>query len=144
MLEPLSRDVARAIVTGDLSGVRAAQDWPHADTLDGIRLALDRDAEPGWLVTRDGLVIGDCGTFGPADDNGEVEIGYGLAASHRGHGYGKEMVAGLSSWLLEQPGIRSVRARTAPDNVASRRVLELAGFEQVAETAENLTYVRHN
>jgi len=107
-------------------------------------MALGRGTEPGWLVTLDGLVIGDCGTFGPADENGEVEIGYGLAAPYRGRGYGKELVAGLADWLLAQPEIRSVRARTAPDNVASRRVLEHAGFAQIDQTAENVTYVRHN
>jgi hypothetical protein len=75
VLEPLAPDVARAIVAGDLSGVRPAAGWPHDDTLDGIRLGLERGVRTTWLVLRNGVVIGDCGLHGPPDEEGEVEIG---------------------------------------------------------------------
>jgi RimJ/RimL family protein N-acetyltransferase len=85
----------------------------------------------GWLVTLDGRIIGDCGTHGPADASGTVEIGYGLAAPYRGQGLGTEVVAAISDWLLSRPGVAKVRAAIVPTNVASRRVLEKCGFERV-------------
>jgi RimJ/RimL family protein N-acetyltransferase len=130
VLVPISPELAQAILGGDLTGVRAGEGWPHADTLDPFRAAAKRNVElPGWFVTLDDLVIGDCHTHGAADEEGDIEIGYGLAASYRGRGYGTELVTGLSQWLLGQPGIRRVVARHVPvDNIPSRRVLERAGF----------------
>jgi GNAT superfamily N-acetyltransferase len=128
-LAPVSEELARAVVAGDLSAVNAAEGWPHEDTVDGLRMALDRGHAPGWFVMLDDVVIGDCGVHGDPDESGEVEIGYGLAAPYRGSGYGSEMVVGISEWLLLQPGVRRVVARTVLEgNIPSRRALERAGF----------------
>lgn len=128
VLEPLSVDGARAIVAGDLSAVRPGTSWPHADTADGLRIALSGGHAPGWLVTLDGVVIGDCGTHGDPDGSGEVELGFGLAAPYRGRGYGSEMATALSDWLLAQPGVSRVLGRAAVANAPSRRALQRAGF----------------
>jgi RimJ/RimL family protein N-acetyltransferase len=129
-LVPLSIETARAILAGDLCVVESAEGWPHADTLDALRMAVKADTSwPVWLVTLGGLVIGDCGTVGPVDQAGDIEIGFGLAAEHRGVGYGTELVQALSQWLLRQAGIRRVVAREVlADNTPSRRALERAGF----------------
>jgi RimJ/RimL family protein N-acetyltransferase len=73
-------------------------------------------------------VIGDCGTHGPVDQAGNVEIGYGPAAPSRGQGYGSEAVAAITAWLLARPEVRQIRACTLAGNAPSRRVLEKAGF----------------
>ena len=131
VLVPMTAEQARAILVGDLSVVEHAAGWPHADTLDALRMAVREDSPwPVWLVTLDGRVIGDCGTVGSVDDVGEIDIGFGLAAEHRGAGYGTELVQGLSGWLLSRPGIRRVVAREVlAENTPSRRALERAGFE---------------
>jgi len=87
------------------------------------------------------IVIGDCGTHGPADADGSIEIGYGLAPRYRGQGFGTELVAALTRWLLAQPGIRRVLARTHVANLPSRRVLEKAGFRQVSLTGAEIVLV---
>ena len=61
-----------------------------------------------WLVMLGEVVIGDCGTVGGLDDAGAIEVGYGLAAEHRGRSYGNELVAALSGWLLSQPEVEQV------------------------------------
>jgi RimJ/RimL family protein N-acetyltransferase len=128
VLEPLSVDAAKAIVAGDASGVRSGRGWPHDDTRDGLHNALTRGHAPGWLITLDGLVIGDCGTHGDPDQQGDVELGFGLAAPYRGRGYGTEVAIALSRWLLAQPGVRRVLGRAELGNTPSRRALERAGF----------------
>ena len=135
-LEPLTMETARAILAGDLSGLAAAglaaaDGWPHEDTADGLAGAVKAGYPAGWLITVGGTVIGDCGTHGPVDAAGCVEIGYGLAAPSRGQGYGSEAVAAVTEWLLRYPGVRQVRAHTLTDNMSSRRVLEKAGFTYV-------------
>ena len=97
-----------------------------------------------WLVMLDDVVIGDCGTVGGLDDEGAIEIGYGLAAEHRGRGYGNELVGALSAWLLSQPEVEQVVAREVlADNVASRRALENAGFVLEREEGGLTWYVLH-
>ena len=134
VLAPVSEDVATAVVAGDVSTLTAGEGWPHADTLDGLRMALAHGHAPGWLVTLEGVVIGDCGTHGEPDETGDVELGYGLAGPYRGRGYGTEVVIGLSSWLLGQGDVRRVVASVAVENTPSRRALERAGF--VLESAD--------
>ena len=68
-----------AILGGDLTGVQAAEGWPDASILVPFRVAVKRNVElPGWFVTLDGVVIGDCHTHGAADEDGDIEIGYAL------------------------------------------------------------------
>jgi RimJ/RimL family protein N-acetyltransferase len=76
------------------------------------------------------MVVGDAGTHGPPDENGDVEIGYGLAESARGRGLSSEFVPALAQHLLARPGVKRVVARgVLADNAPSRRALERAGFE---------------
>jgi RimJ/RimL family protein N-acetyltransferase/ribosomal protein S18 acetylase RimI-like enzyme len=126
VLRPLTAAEAARIAAGDLSGWTAGDGWPHDDTRDG--LALVASGARGWLITLDGVVIGDCGTTGPVGADGTVEIGYGLAKPYRSRGYGGEAVRALSHWLVHQPGVREVVATVDAGNVASRRALERAGF----------------
>lgn len=129
-LVPLDQEKAQAVLDGDLSVVEHAEGWPHDDTRDALRMATRPDAPwPVWLVVADGIVIGDCGTAGEIDDDGEVDIGLGLASGSRGRDYGTETIRALSAWLMQQPGVKRVVARDVlADNVASRRALEKAGF----------------
>ena len=145
VLAPLDDEVARAVLAGDLSDITRAKGWPHDDTLDAMRMAT----APGggsllWLVMLGDVVIGDCGTVGGLDDEGAIEIGYGLAVEHRGRGYGNELVGALSGWLLAQPGVERVVAREVlADNVSSRRALANAGFVLEREERGLTWYALH-
>ena len=127
-LVPFDENTARAVLAGDLAGINAGEGWPHRGTINGLSMAVKRDEPPGWMVTLNGTVIGDCGTHGDADETGVIEIGYGLAEPFRGRTYGTEVVRAMTEWLLAQPGIQAVHASTLADNAASRRVLEKSGF----------------
>jgi RimJ/RimL family protein N-acetyltransferase len=132
VLEPVRPEWAAAVVAGQLDalgGLVAGAGWPHADTVDGLRLALDHGGALGWFVTLDGVVVGDCGTHGWIDADGVVEIGYGLAGPFRGRGLATEAVAAMTDFLLGTAGARQVVASThAAANPASRRVLTKCGF----------------
>jgi len=132
VLVPVGRKHIEAFLAGDFRSVRRGDGWPRDSTEAGFppwELSLKLDVEVNWLVTLDGLAIGDCFTHGGADHAGDIEIGYGLALPYRGNGYGTELVAGLAGWLIRHPQINRVVARNvAADNVPSRRALERAGF----------------
>ena len=132
VLEPVGRKQVEAFLTGDFRSVSRGDGWPRDSTEEGFppwRLSLKHDVEVTWLVTLDGKAIGDCFTHGGADEAGDIEIGYGLAAPYRGNGYGTELVAGLVGWLILHPSIHRVVARNVDArNAPSRRALERAGF----------------
>ena len=87
-------------------------------------------AAEAWLVLLGGEVIGDAGTHGPPDEDGDLEIGFGLGEPHRGRRYAAEFVPALARTLLARPNVRRVVAREVrADNVPSRRTLDGAGFE---------------
>lgn len=131
VLEPASAEVARAVLDG--VGPAAARGWPGPEALQILQFAAEHGADPGWLILRDTpdgvVVVGECGTNGPLDADGTVEIRYGIAPGERGQGLASEACAELTAWLLNQPGVRKVAASIhAAGNPASRRVLERCGF----------------
>jgi RimJ/RimL family protein N-acetyltransferase len=140
VLEPVASERALEAAYGDLSHLAGAEDWPHAETLEGARKVL---ATGGWLwfVTLDGAIIGDCGTHEPVTEDGLVEIGYALGGAYRGRGLGAELVAGLSAGLLARPDVRMVVGLVEPSNTPSRRCLERAGFRHDGEVEGELRYV---
>ena len=144
VLTPLSRDVARSVLDADTSLITKADGWPHDDTLDAIGMAtVVGGSSLVWLVTLDGVIIGDCGSVGGIDERAAIEIGYGLAAEHRRRGLGNELVAALSDWFLVQAQVDEVVAREVlAENVASRRALENAGFDLEREKDGLTWYTR--
>ncbi|MCP9486722.1 MAG: GNAT family N-acetyltransferase [Gaiellaceae bacterium MAG52_C11] len=81
------------------------------------------------VVESDGRLIGDIQARAPKHGfpPGVCEIGITLAPEVRSRGLGLEAVELLTAYLLEQ-GLAWVRASTAVENVAMRRVLERAGY----------------
>jgi ribosomal-protein-alanine N-acetyltransferase len=73
------------------------------------------------------ISVGDL-CFKGLNSNGLVEIGYGIKKEYEGQGYMTEAVTAMARWASEQIGVKIVEAETDPDNKASQRVLEKAGF----------------
>jgi len=140
ILLELTDDDFAAMLRGDAS-VRAGLasppggvDEPHV--LAHIRQMatnMRRDGYAGgqWMMVANGEVVGLCGFKTPPSASGEVEIGYGVAASRRRRGYASAAVDAIIFAARHDPAIRAIVAVTAGDNQASHRVLERNGFERV-------------
>lgn len=82
-----------------------------------------------FLILRDGGAVAGSACFkGAADADGRVEIGYGLEKPLKNRVNMTETVRALCAWAKQQPGVRHITAETEPDNRASHRVLQRAGF----------------
>jgi RimJ/RimL family protein N-acetyltransferase len=57
-------------------------------------------------------------------------VGYWLAAEARGRGLTTAALRALSRWAIEDLGLGRVELVTDPDNLASQRVAEKAGFQR--------------
>lgn len=75
----------------------------------------------------DGTYLGEIGLFYSEPVLREAMIGYSLTPQARGKGYAARATRLVTSWGFEI-GMARMVAGTAPDNVASQRVLEAAGY----------------
>ncbi|QNS04936.1 GNAT family N-acetyltransferase [Streptomyces xanthii] len=153
-LHEISREAATDLNSGDGDGgFRWLGGGPGDGTRGGSGITV-RAWEQGTYVrgwgtyvmvrASDQCAIGGIG-FHSAPDDGLVEIGYDLVADARGQGYATEAVEVLTFWALGHGGMRTVVAHTDPDNTASQRVLERAGFTRTesAPDREEFRFVRH-
>ena len=141
ILQPVTPEIAQAIVSKRVSELPAGDGWPHADTADAMAMALLPGAGPGWLITLGGLVIGDCGAFAWPDASGTVEIGYCLALAYWGKGFGTEAAEAMCNWLLTEADTTVITASGIDaDNLPSRRVLEKLGLAAVGDGAVHVAY----
>ena len=63
-----------------------------------------------------------------AGDPGLAEVGYWLRREARGHGAATTAVRLVAGWAFGELGIGRLNLQTAPENLASQRVAERAGF----------------
>ena len=80
-----------------------------------------------FFVQRDGTKIGYIAHF---KSKGWTAIGYMLVPNERGKGYGGEAVQLMVDYLFLTKDIVRIQAETHPENKASSRVLEKAGFSK--------------
>jgi len=88
-----------------------------------------------------GVLIGDCAFCCLSDDPRQAEIGFSLARSYQGKGYGVEAVNALLGYLFDTQGLHRVRAICDVENSASARLLERVGMRREGHFIENL-YVK--
>ena len=86
-----------------------------------------------WTIIEkaSGSVVGLGGLYDdPFEPGWGPEIGYHFAPSAWGKGYATELVRLCLTEAYTSLGLTEVKAFTHPNNVASRRVLQKAGFER--------------
>ncbi|HEY7270762.1 MAG TPA: GNAT family N-acetyltransferase [Dehalococcoidia bacterium] len=151
-LLPLGAEHLRALMDGRsqfeaLIGFAAASglgDHLHSDEVspawrEALRSATGRDPWRhgfGMLYRDDATVVGTVGFKGPPDDEGAVEISYGVRPDYENRGITTEGAGAAVQWAFSNPGVQSVIAHTLPSNIASQRVLQKNGFLLLGEVVD--------
>ena len=129
-----------ALGAEELETIRWDPEEEDARELFVRRLRADPGARGFWAwaaTLEDGTEIGSGGFGGRPTANRRLTVGYAVHAEHRGSGYATELLTLLTEWGLALPEIDVVRATIRPDNVASLRVAEKAGFVATGERIED-------
>jgi len=92
------------------------------------QVVMDRTQAPNWAMVKDGRVVG--GIVLLVDfSNRSAEIGYSVGREYWNQGLGTEAVRSVVQQAFSTyRELNRVWARTDPDNVASRRLLEKVGM----------------
>lgn len=82
-----------------------------------------------WQITlrKTGETVGELHFFGPPKD-GEAEIHFVIAESHRRQGYAAEAVQAAMHWAFQNPQLYFILGKVDIDDEASMRALEKLGF----------------
>lgn len=125
---PLSDEEMEDMINNESDEVLKAA---YLEMLDGCRKNPEKRIWHAlWVLELNdgsGRIVGTL-SFKGLNDNGMVEIGYGMNPEYQGKGLMTEAVSATVRWASRQPGVLSIEAETEPDNIASQRVLEKAGF----------------
>ena len=141
------RFVLRPPVAGDAPALAAAWgdaeirrwlDPPDADVatatrwIEGEPERRVRGVALDLAIVVDGAVVGEVGFSSFDGSRRACLVGYWLAASMRGRGLAADAVRAAIGWLRSELGDVAVVAECDPDNTASHRVAERAGFDLLA------------
>ena len=149
-LVPFKLELLKAAIIGidelaTILGVKVAADWAEQELIQAfpdianILLQFPLQNEWGWgsliIHQADNTLIGHVMIKIIPDVEGlptdAVEIGYQVAPLYRRQGYASEATKAMMDWTLSQFGMQTVTAGCAPDNIASKRVLEKIGMELI-------------
>jgi ribosomal-protein-alanine N-acetyltransferase len=147
-----------SLVRADLRLMDAALEGDQA-----LAVALGHHVVPGWVTFTEALqptrnavaadpsrlkwgtrffvtgdppeLVGWGGFKGPPRD-GVVEVGYEIAESRRGRGFGTDATRAMVAEAFDDERVSKVIAHTLAERNASTRVLEKAGFTYDAETRD--------
>jgi RimJ/RimL family protein N-acetyltransferase len=147
MLERLRADHAAAVLAFELANrvyfaafISDRGDEYYAEfAVQHRALLAEQEAGVGAyhvLVADDGSVIGRFNLYAVGD--GAASLGYRVAEHAAGHGVATANVKALCRLAATRYGLRTLRAATSHENVASQKVLTRAGFVAVgpADPAE--------
>lgn len=147
---PITYSLMCSVLNGDTeelknSGINMNGKWPRKDTYDILHFLKDimqkHNEASGfdiWMVVKkeDMTVIGDAGFKGKPDENGMIEIGFGLIEEEQGKGYGLEVASSLMEWAGKQRNVKTIIADCLLNNYASIKVLEKCGMNEVRRDSE--------
>lgn len=85
-----------------------------------------------WIVDKASReIVGSISFHSKPDESGMIEIGLGIHPDFHNHGIGTEALKGMWGWVIDQPGVRTLRYTVSESNAPSIAVINKFGFDNV-------------
>ena len=79
------------------------------------------------------VIIGSAGFHDQPDENGMIEIGFGIVPEFQNRGFGKELLHGMWQMILQYPNVKTLRYTVSPENLPSMHIIKNLNFDLVGE-----------
>ncbi|MBU3643243.1 MAG: GNAT family N-acetyltransferase [Candidatus Nanopelagicaceae bacterium] len=89
------------------------------------------------LAIADGEIVGSAGFHDYPDENGMIEIGFGIVPEKQGLGYGTELLHGMWRAISNRPDVKILRYTVSPENAPSMHIIKKLEFELVGEQMDD-------
>jgi RimJ/RimL family protein N-acetyltransferase len=76
-------------------------------------------------------VVGSAGFHDFPDENGMIEIGYGIVPRMQNQGLGKELLIGMWKMICTRDDVKILRYTASPDNARSLHIVRKLGFTEI-------------
>jgi RimJ/RimL family protein N-acetyltransferase len=96
----------------------------------GARWLAGERADLAIIDAASGEIAGEIGLYYQERPTGQAMVGYSMLPAWRGKGYATRATRLVARWAFDHVGIARLIAGTAPDNLASQKVLERGGFRR--------------
>ena len=85
------------------------------------------------VTKSDREIIGSAGFHDFPNEQGMIEVGYGIVVEMQGQGFGQEFLLGMWRMIIQRDDVKILRYTVAPDNGPSVHIVEKFGFVKVGE-----------
>ena len=90
-------------------------------------------------VLKQGMeIIGSAGFHNLPDENGMIEIGFGVDPAFQNKGYGKQLLHGMWNWVVKEPKVKTLRYTVSPTNLISKQIIQKLEFDLVGEQIDDV------
>lgn len=158
MLIPFTTEIIQATIQQDNKrllklGINPTKGWPEPELREALPYFNQQIIDHGvtgynsWLMldkqTKD--IIGSLGFINEPDNNGSVEIGFGVVQQKRRKGYCEEAVKALIIWASAKQEVKLITAQCNKDNRKSINLLKKIGFKEkgIEKSIINWEYVNN-
>jgi RimJ/RimL family protein N-acetyltransferase len=76
-------------------------------------------------------VVGSAGFHDFPDENGMIEIGYGIVPEMQNQGFGTELLLGMWKLICARTDVKILRYTVSPDNAPSLHLVRKLGFTEI-------------
>lgn len=90
------------------------------------------------ILKSENKAIGSACFMKEPDNEGKVEIGYGINKTYRSNEYMTETINCMCRWAFSQQSVKWIIAETEIDNYSSQKVLEKLGMEKYRYTDNSI------
>lgn len=94
----------------------------------GLILAVERESNS---------IIGSAGFHDFPDQNGMIEIGFGIVPDKQNNGFGQELLHGMWKMICEKPDVKVLRYTVSPTNSPSLHIIKQIGFIEIGEQIDD-------
>ncbi|OWP75309.1 GNAT family N-acetyltransferase [Flavobacterium oreochromis] len=153
ILIPFTIEICRNILNKDYKdlevlNLKRGKSWPDTDVLDTLPRIINNlnkvehptGYESWMIIKKDTLeIIGDLGFKGFNNEEGNVDLGYGIIKEERRKGYAAEAVSEIIKWAFSNKIVKEITANCLTENISSINLLNKFKFRQV-KTENDMIY----